>query len=118
MKVGTKVIKNPDTWQVNDFDIWGRGVGVGEVVEPPFTLEPGTIDVRWPAGRCFEKQEQLLAYGTLSPCWRVWLRHWDQSARDWKWKELCLVTDVESLGMLERVLQMGGQDFRSERSEI
>ncbi|SDU24400.1 hypothetical protein [Halopseudomonas salegens] len=64
-KPGARVIKNPRTWQANDFDRWGRGVGIGEVVEPPFPLEPNEVDVRWPGGRCFEYSEQLLPAETV-----------------------------------------------------
>ncbi len=59
MKPGDKVIKNPDTWIPNDFDSWGRGLGVGEVVEPPFELDADVVDVRWEGGRCFEETNQL-----------------------------------------------------------
>lgn len=62
MNIGTKVVKNPETWVVNDFDSWGRGEGIGEVVEPPFELDEGTVDVRWPNGRCFENTKELLKY--------------------------------------------------------
>jgi hypothetical protein len=58
--VGDRVIRNPATWEPNAFDSWGRGVGVGVVVEPPFPLDPGQLDVRWPNGRCFESAAQLL----------------------------------------------------------
>jgi hypothetical protein len=60
-KVGDRVVKNPATWQANDFDSWGRGEGVGVVVEPPFYLEETAVDVRWPAGRCFELVAGLLS---------------------------------------------------------
>ncbi len=60
-KVGDRVIKNPETWEVNDFDGWGRGLGIGIVVEPQFRLDDiGGVDVRWPAGRCFERIVELL----------------------------------------------------------
>jgi hypothetical protein len=59
-EVGDRVVRNPATWQPNDFDSWGRGVGVGLIVEPPFPLDPREVDVRWPGGRCFESVEQLL----------------------------------------------------------
>jgi hypothetical protein len=59
-QVGDRVVKNPATWRPNDFDAWGRGQGVGLVVEPPFALDPSEVDVRWPAGRCFEFEAQLL----------------------------------------------------------
>lgn len=59
-KVGDFVKKNPETWVPNDFDSWGRGIGLGQVVEPPFAMEPYEVDVRWPAGRCFEFTNQLL----------------------------------------------------------
>lgn len=58
--IGNLVKKNPDNWIVNDFDRWGRGLGIGEVVEPPFTLNENEVDVVWPAGRCFESIDQLL----------------------------------------------------------
>jgi hypothetical protein len=60
LQVGDRVVRSPTTWQPNDFDSWGRGVGVGQVVEPPFPLGPDEVDVRWPGGRCFEWVEQLL----------------------------------------------------------
>ena len=58
--VGDRVVRNRATWRPNAFDSWGRGRGVGVVVEPPFPLPPGEVDVRWPAGRCFESADQLL----------------------------------------------------------
>lgn len=58
--IGDLVIRNRETWVVNDFDGWGRGEGVGIVVEPPFELEPDSVDVRWPHGRCFEDVRGLL----------------------------------------------------------
>lgn len=63
--VGDRVVRNPATWQPNDFDSWGRGVGVGVVVEPPFPLGPDEADVRWPGGRCFEWAVQLLSAPAL-----------------------------------------------------
>jgi hypothetical protein len=58
---GDRVVKNDRTWVVNDFDTWGRGIGVGIVVEPPFRVDDlGEVDVWWPAGRCFEKIDGLL----------------------------------------------------------
>ena len=54
LPVGTRVVRHPTLWQPNAFDAWGRGEGIGVVVEPPFPLDPGKVDVRWPAGRCFE----------------------------------------------------------------
>jgi hypothetical protein len=56
---GDRVVKNPATWVANEFDGWGRGVGVGVVVEGPFEVD-GEVDVRWPAGRCFERVEGLV----------------------------------------------------------
>ncbi len=58
-KVGDKVIKNEDTWIPNNFDSWGRGIGVGTIVEPPFEMGDDEVDVRWPNGRCFEFTQQL-----------------------------------------------------------
>lgn len=61
MKIGDKVIKNEENWEPNAFDSWGRGEGVGEIVEPPFELDEG-YDVRWPGGRCFENADQIKLY--------------------------------------------------------
>jgi hypothetical protein len=58
--VGDKVVKNDKTWVANDFDSWGRGIGIGVVVEPPFPMADSEVDVRWPAGRCFEDTFGLL----------------------------------------------------------
>ena len=58
--VGDAVIKNPATWTANEFVVWGRGEGVGLVVEPPFPLPDNEVDVRWPNGRCFEDVDGLL----------------------------------------------------------
>jgi len=43
--VGDRVVKNPETWTANEFDSWGRGVGVGVVVDPPFPLDENSVDV-------------------------------------------------------------------------
>jgi hypothetical protein len=60
-KVGDRVVKNPATWIANEFDAWGRGIGIGEVVEPPHLLDDlRMVDVRWPAGRCGELWDGLL----------------------------------------------------------
>lgn len=59
-QIGDRVVRNPATWQPNDFDSWGRGQGVGVVVAPPFPLDPDEADVRWPGGRCFEAVSGLL----------------------------------------------------------
>lgn len=59
-KIGDKVIKNEKTWQPNNFDEWGRGVGIGIIVEPPFEMDDNEVDVRWTGGRCFEYTEQLI----------------------------------------------------------
>ncbi len=60
IRIGDFVKKNPENWIKNDFDTWGRGIGVGVVVEPPFEMEDDEVDVRWPRGRCFENTSQLL----------------------------------------------------------
>lgn len=59
-KVGDRVIKNPLTWKPSEFDGWGAGLGIGVVVEPPFDLDDGQVDVRWPTGRCFQEETELL----------------------------------------------------------
>ena len=64
--VGDRVIKSPLTWKANDFDEWGRGLGIGVVVEAPFRLEEGSVDVRWPCGRCFEDGYGLLPAPTAA----------------------------------------------------
>lgn len=67
LPVGTRVVRQPATWQPNAFDAWGRGVGIGVVVEPPFPLDPGEVDVRWPAGRCFELRAGLQCLDSIPP---------------------------------------------------
>ena len=67
LKVGDRVVRNPATWQPNEFDSWGRGIGIGVVVEPPFVLDSDEVDVRWPGGRCFESITQLLHSATDTP---------------------------------------------------
>lgn len=65
LRIGDYVKENPVTWVPNDFDSWGRGVGIGQVVEPPFEMGADEVDVKWPEGRCFENVSQLLpAIGT------------------------------------------------------
>ncbi len=59
-KAGDRVVKNPAKWMANDFDGWGRGEGVGEVVEATLYPDGWQIDVRWPYGRCYETVDQLL----------------------------------------------------------
>jgi len=59
-KIGDSVIKNEECWEPNDFDNWGRGEGVGIIVEPPFELDDTEYDVRWPNGRCFESATQII----------------------------------------------------------
>ena len=49
-KIGDKVIKNSKTWIPNDFDSWGRGDGIGIVVESPITLNNNEVDIKWPKG--------------------------------------------------------------------
>jgi hypothetical protein len=59
-KVGDRVVRNPATWQSNEADSWGRGVGVGVVVEPVSPLGPQEVDVRWPGRRGVEWVDQLM----------------------------------------------------------
>jgi len=58
--VGDKVIKNPLTWQANEFDSWGRGEGQGVIVDSPIPLDGNLVDVRWPNGKCFEDVRELM----------------------------------------------------------
>ena len=58
-EVGDKVIKNELTWIPNDFDRWGRGLGIGVIVDPPFEMEDNEVDVKWSCGRCIETTDQL-----------------------------------------------------------
>ena len=58
--IGDQVVKNPKVWCINDWSAWGRGEGIGTIVEPPFALLEGSVDVAWPTGRCFEKVADLL----------------------------------------------------------
>jgi len=63
-RAGDLVVKDPEGWQFKPaFDRWWRGVGVGEVVESPFYLEPDTVDVRWPGGRYFCRTSELRLVG-------------------------------------------------------
>jgi len=59
-KIGDRVVRNPATWKPNELDAWGRGQGVGIVIEPPFHLGDTAVDVRWTCGRCFEEVAGLL----------------------------------------------------------
>lgn len=61
-KVGDMVVKNPKTWRHDEVSTWGRGQGIGRIVEPPFPLQPDSVDVVWPTGRSFEKVQQLLPH--------------------------------------------------------
>jgi len=62
MEIGDKVVKCKEDWVANDFDSWGRGQGIGVIVEPPFELNGSEFDVRWPGGRCFENEDQILLH--------------------------------------------------------
>lgn len=66
-RVGDLVTKNPATWRPSDFDSWGRGTGVGVVVESPIPLDADEVDVRWPSGRCFEDISGLLLATDANP---------------------------------------------------
>lgn len=48
MEIGDKVVKCKEDWEPNDFDSWGRGIGVGVIVEPSFELSELEFDVRCP----------------------------------------------------------------------
>ncbi len=55
-RVGDRVRKSPAGWRPSDFDRWGSGIGIGEVVAVD---EDGLVDVRWPAGRSMHHREEL-----------------------------------------------------------
>ena len=57
IKIGDSVVKNESTWVPNDFDSWGRGVGIGKVVD---VLDDECIDVRWDGGRCYESINSII----------------------------------------------------------
>ena len=65
-EVGTRVVRSLETWKTNEFDSWGRGDGVGVVVEPPFTLAAHKVDIRWTSGSCFESTNQFLVASDAS----------------------------------------------------
>jgi len=54
-KVGDKVIKNKEFYTTSEFDSWGRGKGIGIVLE----VFEDYVDVRWPAGICYEDFDQI-----------------------------------------------------------
>ena len=65
IQVGDKVQKNPSNWLISDFDSWGRGDGLAEVLE---IIDDSTIDVRWEGGRCYETPNEVLkVIGEISP---------------------------------------------------
>lgn len=56
-EVGLEVVKDEELWRVNDFDGWGRGEGVGIILQ---VLDQGELlEVRWPGGCCYEDPIQL-----------------------------------------------------------
>ena len=55
--IGKKVKKNPETWKPNDFDGWGRGEGIGTIVEE---IDEKEVDVKWTSGRCHEFIDELI----------------------------------------------------------
>lgn len=57
--VGQLVRLRPECWREHGFNHWGRGLGVGIVVDPTFELSPVDCDVVWPAGRCWELSAEL-----------------------------------------------------------
>lgn len=59
-KIGDRVVKNPNYWMPSEFDNWGAGDGVG-IIDSIFIEADSSIsvDVRWPAGRCYQKEREL-----------------------------------------------------------
>lgn len=62
MKIGDKVIKNPQTWVASEFDVWGSGEGVGEIIGFDGPVDDLFIDVRWEGGCSFHMPEELLLF--------------------------------------------------------
>ena len=60
MRAGTKVIKNPETWLPNEFDVDGRGQGIGYVVIPPYPLGRDQYQIVWNGTRYFEYTNQII----------------------------------------------------------
>ncbi len=57
LKVGDRVIKNPETWQPSEFDSWGAGEGTGTVVG---IIDETLVDVKWKCGRASQDENELL----------------------------------------------------------
>lgn len=61
-RIGDRVVKDPAGWRPSEFDAWGAGVGVGEVVA---VVDAETVDVRWPAGRCYQLGSEVRLAGEV-----------------------------------------------------
>lgn len=61
-KVGDKVRPNLENWLSSEFDQWIKpwDSPIGEIVEPPFELDESKVDVRWPGGRYFQTENELI----------------------------------------------------------
>lgn len=57
-KTGDSVVKNEEFYTPSEFDTQGRGVGIGIVLE----VFEDYVDVRWPAGICYEDFNQIKNY--------------------------------------------------------
>jgi len=57
--VGQLVRLRPERWRDHASNWWGRAMGVGLVIAPPFDLDSGECEVAWPSGRCFELVREL-----------------------------------------------------------
>lgn len=57
-EIGEKVIKDEKNWISNEFDSWGRGVGVGVIDSYSNNIEE--IYVKWINGRSLEKLDQIV----------------------------------------------------------
>lgn len=59
-EVGDRVVKDPAAWVPSEFDAWGAGEGIGEVVG---VVEDGPagalLDVRWEGGQCYQWAREL-----------------------------------------------------------
>ncbi len=59
LAIGDRVRRRPVNWERDERDDFGRGLGVGVVVEPGEALPEGEVYVEWPRGWTVEPETQL-----------------------------------------------------------